>query len=83
LAEGKQTISGITQEKAAKEFIGYNNEPWVIIEGKWWRLNPNQPDFRPNSGSKLFAHWCDSHELPEHDLSGRRRREASLARWLQ
>jgi hypothetical protein len=78
LAEGKQTISGITQEKAAKEFIGYNNEPWVIIEGKWWRLNPNRPDFRPNSGSKLFAHWCDSHELPEHDLSGRRRREASI-----
>lgn len=63
LPEGKQTVSGTIQEKAAKEFIGYDNELWIIIEGKWWRLNPNRLDFRSKSGSKLFAHWGDSHEL--------------------
>jgi hypothetical protein len=69
LPEGSKTISGITQEQAASEFVRYSNEPWVIIEGKWWRLNPNRPDFRPKPDSKLFTHWGDTAELPRGDLS--------------
>jgi hypothetical protein len=78
LPEGPHTISGITQEKAAPEFVRYGNEPWVIIEGKWWRLNPNRPDFRPRADSKLFANWGDANSLPEHDLAGNKRAGASL-----
>jgi hypothetical protein len=78
LPEGQQTITGITQERAAGEFLRYGNEPWVIIEGKWWRLNPNRPDFRPRADSKLFANWGDANELPEHDLSGRKRLGPSI-----
>lgn len=78
LPEGAKTISGITQEQAASEFVHSSNEPWVIIEGKWWRLNPNRPDFRPKPGSKLFAHWGDSAEIPREDLSGDRRLAPSI-----
>ncbi len=78
LPEGQQTISGITQDRAGNEFVRSNSEPWVIIEGKWWRLNPNRPDFRPKSDSKLFAHWGDSQEMPPHDLNGKPRLGASI-----
>jgi hypothetical protein len=78
LPEGKQTISGITQEKAAKEFIRYGDEPWVIIEGRWWRLNPNRPNFRPKPDSKLFSNWGDAGEFPQRDLSGSRRSKPSM-----
>jgi hypothetical protein len=78
LPEGPQTIAGVTQERAAKEFVRYSNEPWVVLDGKWWRLNPNRPDFRPRADSKLFADWGDSAELPKKDLSGRERKSASI-----
>ncbi len=78
LPEGQQTIAGITLERAVAEFVRYGDEPWVIIEGKWWRLNPQRPDFRPRADSKLFANWGDPKELPAHDISGRTRSGPSI-----
>jgi hypothetical protein len=78
LPDGPDTVTGITRERAAKEFIRYSNEPWVIIEGTWWRLNPNRPDFRPRSDSKLFANHGDAKNMPERDLSGSRRSGAAI-----
>ncbi len=73
LPEGPNTISGITQEKAASEFVHSSNEPWVIIEGKWWRLNPNRPDFHPKLDSKLFSHWGDPVSVEDENLSNHQR----------
>jgi hypothetical protein len=70
--EGPETITGITREIAAPEFVRYSDEPWVIIEGNWWRLNPQRPDFRPQTNSKLFANWGDSEQRPPGDLEGRK-----------
>jgi hypothetical protein len=78
LPEGSATILGITQEKAASQFVRAGNEPWVIIEGNWWRLNPDRPDFRPENDSTLFAHWGDAADTPRHDLSGRDRIAPSI-----
>ena len=78
LPEGPQTVTGVTQEKAGQEFVNYNNQPWVILDGKWWKLNPKRPDFRPRADSRLFAHWGDSRELPQHDLSGQERSGAAI-----
>jgi hypothetical protein len=78
LPEGQKTIAGVTRQRAGKEFALSNNEPWVILEGKWWRLNPNRPDFRPRADSTLFAHWGDPEELPLHDLSGKQRTGAAI-----
>ncbi|HEY6119594.1 MAG TPA: right-handed parallel beta-helix repeat-containing protein [Pyrinomonadaceae bacterium] len=78
LPEGASTTSGVTREKIAKEFLRYGEEPWVIIEGKWWRLNPNRPDFHPRAASKLLAGRGDGIQLPPHDLDGKRNRRAFI-----
>ena len=78
LPEGADTLSGITREKIAGEFVRYGEEPWVIIEGNWWRLNPDQPDFRPRVDSKLLAHRGDRNALPPRDLAGSLRRGPSI-----
>jgi hypothetical protein len=78
LPEGEDAITGITRERAAKEFVRYGDEPWVIVEGKWWRLNPNRPDFRPRADSKMFANRGDAKDMPEHDLSGGNRSGTSI-----
>ena len=70
--------NGITREKIASEFVRYGEEPWVIIEGNWWRLNPNRPDFHPRADSKLLAHRGDRREMPSRDLIGSRRRGVSI-----
>ncbi|MDQ6654118.1 MAG: right-handed parallel beta-helix repeat-containing protein [Acidobacteriota bacterium] len=78
LPEGADTSSGITREKIAGEFVRYGEEPWVIIEGNWWRLNPERPDFRPRAGSKLLARRGDARELPPRDLAGSLRHGPSI-----
>ena len=78
LPEGPESRSGVTRENAAGEFVRYGEEPWVIIEGNWWRLNPNRPDFRPKPSSKLLATRGDASELPSHDLLGKRNRRAFI-----
>jgi hypothetical protein len=78
LPEGPSMQSGITREKIAGEFVHYGEGPWVIIEGNWWRLNPNRPDFRPRADSKLLAHRGDASELPPRDLLGSLRHGPSI-----
>ena len=78
LPEGPSMRTGITRQKIAGEFVRYGEEPWVIIEGNWWRLNPNRPDFRPRADSKLLAHRGDASELPPRDLVGSLRHGPSI-----
>jgi len=78
LPEGANTTSSVTREKIAGEFQRYGEEPWVIIEGRWWRLNPNRPDFHPQATSKLLARRGDAAQLPPHDLDGKRNRRAFI-----
>ena len=75
LPEGPETTSGVTRDGLAKEFVRYGEEPWVIIEGNWWRLNPNRPDFRPKATSAMLSRRGDRTQLPGHDLSGRKNRD--------
>jgi predicted glycoside hydrolase/deacetylase ChbG (UPF0249 family) len=64
---------GITREQAAAEMVRYGDQPWVLIEGHWWRLNPDRPDFRPRAGSRLFAGRGDPGDIPGRDLAGHSR----------
>jgi len=73
-----RNVTGVTREKIAPEFIRYGEQPWAVIEGKWWKLNPARPDFRPRAGSKLLAGTGDAEELPATDLSGRKRAAADI-----
>jgi predicted glycoside hydrolase/deacetylase ChbG (UPF0249 family) len=42
-----------TRASLSGEFVKDGEQPWVILEGHWWRLNPERPDFRPRAGSRL------------------------------
>jgi hypothetical protein len=68
------SLLGISRARVAGEFVRYGEEPWVLIEGHWWRLNPNRPDFRPRHGSRLLANTGDSSDLPLYDLLRTRRK---------
>jgi hypothetical protein len=78
LPEGGESRTKVTREKIAPEFVRYGEEPWVIIEGNWWRLNPNRPNFHPRSDSKVLARRGDAASLPAHDLMGNVRRGPSI-----
>ena len=78
LLEANHTTTGITRDKIASAFVAYGDEPWILVEGTWWRPNPRRPDFRPRAGSALLAGRADPSELPPRDLSGRPRRTADI-----
>jgi len=83
LPEHEDIVQGISQQQAAGEFVRFNRQPWVIIEGKWWRLNPDRPDFHPKHDSKLFSQRGDSTELPGKDLSGTQRSSPSIGAYTR
>jgi hypothetical protein len=70
LPEGPDTITGITLEHAASEFVRYGSEPGVIIEGRWWRLDPKRPHFHQRAHSKRFVNWGDAKDLAPKGLEG-------------
>ena len=76
--DGPTTTLNVTLTKIAGEFVHATEEPWIIIDGNWWRLNPNRPDFRPARTSTLLNHRGDKQQLPEVDLSGRTRTVATI-----
>jgi hypothetical protein len=67
------SLAGITLEKFAGEVVRYGKAPWVLIEGDWWRLNPDRPDFRPRRDSKLLVGTGEASSLAPTDLTGRKR----------
>jgi hypothetical protein len=67
------SILGITRTRVAPEFVRYGEEPWVLIEGGWWRLNPDRPDFHPRSGARMLCGRGDATDRPPTDLDGARR----------
>ncbi len=68
----------LTLEGLRAEFVRYGETPWVLIEGSWWRLNPDRPDFRPRAGAPRLVGRGDESELPGRDLVGNPRRSADL-----
>jgi hypothetical protein len=83
LLETNHTTMGITRQKVAPEFVAYGDEPWIIVEGTWWRPSPRRPDFRPRAGSALLAGRADPGELPPRDLAGQPRRTADIGAYAQ
>ncbi len=71
-------VTGITSKRLASEFVAPGTAPWIIIEGGWWRLNPQRPDFRPKAGSALLVRTADRSAQPERDLTGATRRGAAV-----
>ncbi len=79
----KTSTLGVTLEAAGKEFVRFSDEPWVIIEGNWWRLNPDRPDFRPKADGALFVGKGDASQLPAIDIDGARRDSADIGAYAR
>ncbi|WP_437588777.1 right-handed parallel beta-helix repeat-containing protein [Sorangium sp. So ce1000] len=73
-----RAITGITRARLAAEVVRASEEPWVIFEGGWWKLNPSRPDFRPKRSSKMLLGQGDPREVPARDLLGVERHGAEL-----
>ncbi|WP_437742298.1 right-handed parallel beta-helix repeat-containing protein [Sorangium sp. So ce1504] len=73
-----RAITGITRARLAAEVVRAGEEPWVILEGGWWKLNPSRPDFRPKRSSKMLLGQGDPREVPPRDLLGVERKGAEL-----
>jgi len=78
LDETNHSVTGMTMPRLAREFAGPSEEPWVILDGRWWRLNPKRPDFRPKARSAVLAGTGDAREQAPRDLAGRLRRSADI-----
>jgi hypothetical protein len=46
---------GVTRRRLAGEVVADSDEPWVILDGSWWSVNPQRPDLRPRPGSSLLV----------------------------
>jgi hypothetical protein len=42
-------------EDVVRSLVAPTSEPWVVLEGGWWKPAPNRPDYRPRSAATLFA----------------------------
>jgi len=73
LPDGVSEVTGITRQALAGNFVRAGDEPWVLLEGKWWKLNPKRPDFHPRSGAPLLVGRGDARNEPQLDLEGRQR----------
>ncbi len=74
LDETNHSHAGFSRENVAKEFVQYNEEPWILIADNMWRLNPARPDFHPRPSSTLFSGDVDQEQLPSRNVTGERRR---------
>jgi hypothetical protein len=73
LPDGPSSVTGVTQQALAGNFVRPGDEPWVVVDGNWWKLNPKRPDFHPRAASALLAGRGDARYLPVDDLEGKKR----------
>jgi hypothetical protein len=78
LPDSPRSVTGISRAALSTNFIKPGDEPWVIIEGKWWRLNPKRPDFHPRASAILLAGKGDEREMPKRDLEGKPRAKPDI-----
>jgi hypothetical protein len=78
LPDGPSSAVSVTRPALFASMVRPGDEPWVLIEGNWWRLNPRRPDFRPRAGAPLLAGRADPRQLPRTDLEGRPRLRADI-----
>jgi len=68
----------VTRTRFTADVVQSSEEPWVILEKAWWKLNPKRPDFHPQKRSSLLAGRGDPKEMPTADLDGKKRTTADI-----
>jgi hypothetical protein len=78
LPDGLRSFTRVSRAKLAKNFVRSGEEPWVVFEGNWWKLNPERPDFHPRARSVVLAGKGDPRNQPATDLDGKPRTRADI-----
>jgi Right handed beta helix region len=78
LPDGPDSFVGISRRALGPSFVSASNEPWVVFEGSWWKLNPKRPDFHPRPASPVLSGKGDPRNMPKQDLEGKTRAKADI-----
>lgn len=76
--ENNLSSMGVRCKDVADEFARFGDQPWVLVEGSWWKLNPERPDFRPVRKSRLLRGKGDPRCLPLFGMGHVRRAGADV-----
>jgi hypothetical protein len=82
LPDGPKSTTGISRSALAGSFVRPGEEPWVILDAKWWKLNPRRPDYHPRSVSSTLAGKGDPREMPRYDIEGKPRTKADIGAYV-
>lgn len=78
LPEESGSALGVSRSRLTSLVSKDSDEPWVILENGWWKLNPKRPSFRPRAGASLLAGRGDPRESPRADCDGKKRQAADI-----
>lgn len=59
-------------------FVRPGDAPWALLDARWWRLNPDRPDYHPRTSAALLAGRGESRNMPRHDIDGKPRARADI-----
>jgi hypothetical protein len=83
LPDGPDSVVGISRRMLAPSFVSASDEPWVVFEGSWWKLNPKRPDFHPRPISPVLSGKGDPRNMPKVDIDGKKRVKADIGAYAQ
>lgn len=69
---------GVARPRFGADVVRSSEEPWIVLEKSWWKLNPARPDFHPQKTSSLLAGKADPKEMPQTALDGAKRTTADI-----
>lgn len=72
------SVIAVSRARLNGEVVLTSEEPWVVLEKGWWKLNTKRPDFHPQKTSALLAGRGDPKETPPNDLDGKKRTAADI-----
>lgn len=78
LPDEPRSVIAVSRPRFNAEVMQSSDQPWVVLENGWWKLNPRRPDFRPLKGSSLLTSRGDPKEMPKNDLDGKKRTTADI-----
>lgn len=78
LPDGGHSATGIKRSALATSFVKPGEQPWVVLDAKWWSLSPSRPDFHPRMTAVLLSGRGSASNMPKADIEGKARSRADI-----